>query len=222
MSKKVNKTYGDAPKLVSSLWESGFFRTEKTQKDVTEELAKDGNNFLPDTLRKVLIRATYLISKKKNGSIVYIQKKHAVNKDIEKAEDTLFDEALIKKFGKPFEIALSDLRHNFGKSGTCTAFLLRKILEKLIYITFAKHGMESKLDDKKAPGRLIGLEAMIDTAAREKVGGLPFITSHTANEIKGIKFLGDVSAHNPHTEVDMKTIIPQLPFIITAYKELLK
>ncbi len=44
----------------------------------------------------------------------------------------------------------------------------------------------------------------------------------TAKEIQGIKFLGDTSAHNPLTEVDMKTIIPQMPYIITAYKELAK
>jgi len=44
----------------------------------------------------------------------------------------------------------------------------------------------------------------------------------TAKEINGIKFLGDASAHNPLINVEMKTIIPQMPFIITAYEELSK
>jgi len=46
--------------------------------------------------------------------------------------------------------------------------------------------------------------------------------SKTANEIKGLKFLGDTAAHNPLVGVDMASIIPQMPFIITAYKELAK
>ena len=61
---------------------------------------------------------------------------------------------------------------------------------------------------------------MINIAAKEKIGGTPFLTSSTAKEIGGVKFLGDTSAHNPLVNVDMKTIIPQMPYIITAYKEL--
>jgi hypothetical protein len=44
----------------------------------------------------------------------------------------------------------------------------------------------------------------------------------TKREIEGIKFLGDTSAHNSLTNVEMRTIVPQMPFIITAYDELTK
>ena len=57
---------------------------------------------------------------------------------------------------------------------------------------------------------------------REKVGGVPFLMSRTGREIKRIKFLGDTAAHNPLTNVEMNTIIPQMPFIITAFEELAK
>jgi len=46
--------------------------------------------------------------------------------------------------------------------------------------------------------------------------------SRTGREIKRIKFLGDTAAHNPLTNVEMNTIIPQMPFIITAFEELAK
>ena len=150
----------------------------------------------------------------------YVQTKPAISKAVDKIENELFDDGLVKKFGKDFEVEMKDLQHNFGASGNCTAFLLRKILEKLIFITFARHGLQANLGDSGTPSKLIGLEAMINTAAREKVKGIPFLTSRTAQEIRGIKFLGDTSAHNPLTNVDIKTIIPQMPFIITAYKEL--
>ena len=148
----------------------------------------------------------------------------AINKDkgILKAENDLFSNTLMKKLKRDFGTEFEDLQHNFGKSGTCTAFLLRKILEKLIYITFSRNGVESKLEDKAKVGGLVGLETMINTASLEKIRGIPFLTPKTAKDIKGIKFLGDAAAHNPLVNVDMKTIIPQMPYIITAYEELAK
>lgn len=222
MQKKVKKTVDKAPEALRILWQEGFFKIWNNQDKVAIHLANRGNNFRPDTLRMALARADHLISRKQNGVLEYIQKKPAVSKEIDRIENELFEDGLIKKFGGDYKTEIDDLHHNFGKSGNCTAFLLRKILEKLIYKTFAKHALELKLEDKNVPGRIIGLEAMINTAAREKVNGIPFLTSQTAQEVRGIKFLGDASAHNPLTQVDMKTIIPQMPFIITAYKELLR
>lgn len=222
MQRKVKKTAEKAPDVLRTLWQEGFFTGWKNQEKIAAYLTERGSNFRPDTLRKALTRAQYLIPRKQGGVSEYIQTKPAVSKEVDKVEHELFDDGLTKKFGGDFETEIADLHHNFGKSGNCTAFLLRKILEKLIYITFGKHGLGSKLNDRNAPGKIVGLETMINTAAQEKVNGIPFLTSQTAKEIRGIKFLGDASAHNPLTQVDMKTIIPQMPFIITAYKELLR
>jgi hypothetical protein len=63
---------------------------------------------------------------------------------------------------------------------------------------------------------------MIEIASREKLNGIPMLIPKTAREIKGIKFLGDTAAHNPLVDVDVNTILPQMPFIITAYEELAK
>lgn len=139
---------------------------------------------------------------------------------VQKVQHELFSECLLKKLGSDFEIEFRDLLHNFGESGTCTAFLLRKILEKLIYLAFAKQGLATRLADKADPHRLVGLDAMINLSVSEKIAGVPFLTSKTAKEIQGLKFLGDSAAHNPLANVDMKTILPQMPYIITAFEEL--
>ena len=115
---------------------------------------------------------------------------------------------------------MEDLRLNYGRSGTCTAFLLRKILEKLIFISFAKNSLEDKLKDKN--GDLLGLKAMLEMATLRKVHGKPFLMPRTSREIQGIKFLGDASAHNPLVNIHMRTIVPVMPFIVTAYDELSK
>lgn len=143
-------------------------------------------------------------------------------KKVQEIEAELFSAQLVRRLRKDFDRELDELQDNFGKNGNCTAFLLRKILEKLIIIVFTKNGKDSLLEDKKRSGGWIGLKEMIETASREKLRGVPFLLPRTANEIKGIKFLGDTAAHNPLVSVDMSTILPQMPYIITAYEELAK
>ena len=135
-------------------------------------------------------------------------------------EECLFSEDLLNKLDKNFRCEIQELHDNFGKNGNCSAFLLRKILEKMIIIAVSKHGGEHLLKDHSRPGGWKGLKDMIDIASREKIAGIPILIPKTANEIKGLKFLGDTAAHNPLVGVDMASIVPQMPFIITAYKEL--
>ena len=156
----------------------------------------------------------FLTKRGKAGKYRYIQKHSASGSP--SGSDVLPDD-LIKRLGKDFDTDLADLRHNFGASGTCTAFLLRKILEKLIFLAFAKNGQESTLYKN---GRLVGLSSMLSLSTTTKAGGKPFLMQKTAEAIEGVKFLGDTAAHNPLVKVSMKTIQPVMPFIITAYSEL--
>jgi hypothetical protein len=142
------------------------------------------------------------------------------SKKIVELRAELFSPELKKKLEPYCKQEMDELEDVFGRHGNCTAFLLRKILEKLIIITFAKNGKEALLEDPARPGGFKGLEAMIEIAAREKHGGVPVLTGKTAKETKGTKFLGDTAAHNPKVSVAMETIVPQMPYIITAYEEL--
>ncbi len=227
---------GSKHELIRKLIVDGFFDSPRTTNNLigeihdvfgkkfkTTEVSVYMRKFMPDfihcfKLGNVKGNFWVIASMSKDQAIKSVSK----NERILAIEEDLFSEELIEKLSRDFSIELEDLRHNFGKSGNCTAFLLRKILEKLIYITFSKNGIGAKLEDKTKSGRLVGLETMINLASLEKMRGAPFLTSRTANEIKGIKFLGDVAAHNPLADVDMKTIVLQMPFIITAYKELIK
>lgn len=133
----------------------------------------------------------------------------------------LFSAKLKAKMKKNFSTEIEELEDNFAnRNGNSTAFLLRKILEKLLIIVFAKNNKETLLEDKARPGGWKGLQEMIDIASREKHGGIFYLTGKTATETKGMKFLGDVAAHNPKVSVSITTIAPQMPFIITAYEEL--
>ncbi|MCR4314051.1 MAG: hypothetical protein NUV84_02275 [Candidatus Uhrbacteria bacterium] len=220
MSKESNKN-DNAASCIQYLWEEGFFKDVCTMRDVSTRITeKWEHNFSAPDISKALHGAGFLTRSGKRGSFQYKQKTSPKSKKIESIEEQLFSHELITKLGDRFKTEIDDLHLNFGRSGICTAFLLRKILEKAIFLVFAKSGLSAKLEDGSGTGKLIGLEAMVDAAAREKIGGVSILIPKTADKIKGIKFLGDVSAHNPLTNVDMETILPQMPYIITAYKEL--
>lgn len=132
-----------------------------------------------------------------------------------------FPKELEKKLGREFEIDLKDLRLVWNRSGTCMAFLLRRIIEKGIYFAFARQGMVEKLKDPSNNSKQIGLKKMIDIAAIEKTQrGTPFLTSKTASHIKKSKFLGDVAAHNFLADVYPKQVQLGINFVITALEEL--
>lgn len=220
MSKGNNRTANSASGALEMLWQEGIFKTWYRLNQISQILGERGNHFSKPELALALRRASFLTRRGPRGSFEYIQRIPAINKEIDEIGDDLFSGELIKKLGDDFSEEISDLQWNFGKSGTCSAFLLRKILEKLIFLTFSKNGLGNKLQTSQ--GKFIGLEAMINLASSEKISGLPFLMPQTAEKIKAIKFLGDASAHNPLANVDMETINPQIPYIITAYKELSK
>lgn len=203
------------PSQLDSLWRQAFFQKDRTLADVAGKLAAAGSNPTSNNLNIALSRAKFLRRRGKSRSYRYIQKAPA--KAPPDPSDILPD-SLLKKLSKDFKTEVSDLRHNYGISGTCTAFLLRKILEKLIFLAFAANGQEHKLND--ANGTIVGLGAMLSLASSSKVAGRPFLLQKTANAIQGVKFLGDSAAHNPLADVSMQTIQPNMPYIITAYEEL--
>ena len=122
--------------------------------------------------------------------------------------------------GKDFHTEVRDFNLVFGRSGTCSAFMIRKILEKATFLALIKNGVdESKLKDN---GKYHGLETLLQLAGKVKVRGIPILNPKTLSKIQGVKFLGDVSAHNYLVNVEMDDITPQMPFIVIGLKEIAK
>lgn len=221
--------------LLGKLIEKGFFDAPVSSSDVlTAVREKFGKTWRPNYphvySEKFLQNDILQVIKTKDGYFFVVTtvsredalRKIGKSKKVADLEERLFSDALMGKLSAAFKIEIDELHDNFGKNGNSTAFLLRKILEKLLIIVMAKHGRQALLEKKGQSGRWVGLEEMIDIAMGEKIGGVPILMSRTGKEVKGIKFLGDTAAHNPLADVDMKTIIPQMPYIITAYEELAK
>jgi hypothetical protein len=190
-------------------WKTSYVQTYMRKfmaADIIQALKPPGHN----------VNYWVLASMNRDEAVRIVGKKGRVRK----IEEELLSEELTGRLTRDFSKELDELRENFGRNGNCTAFLLRKILEKLIIIVLGKNGKGTLLEDRARPGGWVGLKDMIEITAREKLNGVPFLVPKTASEIKGIKFLGDTAAHNPLVNVDTNTILPQMPYIITAYQEL--
>lgn len=203
------------PKELINLWKQDFFLHEKTIAEIKLKLSSVGVNPRDEALRMAVARSNFLIRIYLHGQ--YKIKQKYPFKRVSIAETPL-PERLINELGQDFKPEINDLKLNFGQSGTCTAFLLRKILEKLIFLTFAKNGQLSIIKDKQ--GHLVGLKDMLRLSTTTYVEGIPYLLPKVVEKIEGIKFLGDSAAHDPIANVDMETILPCMAFITTALEQL--
>jgi hypothetical protein len=212
----------------------GFFDKPVTTKEVAKRVSeKSGSRlksnhaqtYIKKFLSEDILHGVKPSGKRTHWVLTSVSRADALaligkDKKIQELQAELFSKELSKRLKKDFGREMDELHDNFGKHGNSTAFLLRKILEKLLIVAFGKNGKEHLLEDPQRPGGYKGLKDMIEVAAREKYRGIPFMTHKTAEATKGIKFLGDTAAHNPKVNVAMNTIVPQMPFIMTAYEEL--
>lgn len=130
---------------------------------------------------------------------------------------------VFKNLGKQFKVEVEGLNLVYGRHGDCTAFLLRKILEKSIYLAFAKNGMLHKLKHPKDPTKYIGLKEMINLASTEIAkDGTPFLLPKIAKELRGIKFLGDTAAHDFLYNIEIDEIEREINFMSVALGQISK
>jgi hypothetical protein len=226
---------GGAPDRIRGLLVSGALDVPLTSGELVRQIAENSGDRIKTlhvhTYMKRFMDAGLIRALKFNGSKINYYVIASVSREVAlrqigkgrrvlELEEELFSDDLVGRLGNSFSADLLELKINFGKCGTSTAFLLRKILEKLLVIVFRKLNKVVAIEDKHRPGGWKGLQQMIEVAAKEKEGGVSILLHRTAAEVGGIKFLGDVAAHNPFVDVDMRTITPQMPYIITAFEEL--
>jgi hypothetical protein len=218
--------------FIRRLLVDGFFDLPVLSSDLVAETSgrrfetRNVQTYMRKFMEAGLVRAVRPKSSKANyyviASVARDETLREIGKDrrVLEVEAQLFSAGLTRLLSPNFSTELAELQDNFGRHGNATAFLLRKILEKLLLVVFGKLGRTSAIEDKARPGGWRGLQEIVDIASREKVGGMPVLTGKTATELRGLKFLGDTAAHNPFVNVEMTTIVPQMPFLITALGEL--
>lgn len=215
-----------AIELIKMFYTEGFFSDWQSLKEVKSELEKRGFNFSDPLISMSLNNAARknILSKKKiSGINKYSQRQPPEIKIKEKETKELnnvLSEITQKRLGERFQQEIRELNVAFTYDcGTSGAFLLRKILEKMIVLVLNSNAQSSLLKD--GDGRERGLESLINVCSQNKINNHFILQHQTVQKLLGIKFLGDAAAHNPIANVDLETINPQLPYWVTAIKELM-
>lgn len=214
--------------LIKMLYSEGFFSNWKTMKEVKEKLTEKGFNFDDPLIGVSLINATKqgILSRRKNaGKIEYSQRQPPEIKIKEseiKELNSILSDLTAKRLGDRFQQDIKELNVAFTYDcGNSAAFILRKILEKIIFYVLSTNDKGELIKDK-TDGSFLGLEAMISICSREKIKGVPILMPKTAKELLGLKFLGDAAAHDYLADIEVKDINPQLSYWTIAIKELSK
>lgn len=144
---------------------------------------------------------------------------------ISKKRAPLFEKSLEEGLQPHVGPELLELTANYeAKNPYATAFLLRRILEKLLFLAFLNNGEIKKIRMKPndVNSRLKGLKEIIGIAKSTAANGVPILTDETAKGIQGAKYSGDMAAHGPTPFiVDMNSINSSMAFTRGAWSELL-
>jgi hypothetical protein len=190
----------------------------RTQPDVRDKIATNFKGHPTGSALSIALgRCDYLKKTGKRGSFRFIRKYESQAAPL---TDDAIPEEVVKALGKAFETDIRDLQLNNNQSANCTAFLLRKMLEKLIFKAFAKHGKLDLLMKDKKTKKLMGLDDMLGGAANTQVDGKPYLSASSEKKIRAAKFLGDTAAHNPNAYAHHEEIRDNMAYVITAFEEL--
>ena len=130
-------------------------------------------------------------------------------------------EEIKAELGDAFKREIEELEFVSLKCPNCTAFLLRKILEKLLFITVSKSDNQRYIENfKQKENRLPNLTELLNAAKSAKINNLHIITPKNVEKLDGSKFLGDVSAHDYLTSVGFEDIKHEISVWRISVKEL--
>jgi len=158
----------------------------------------------------------YSLTNHGEKELMNLNKNVTISRNIRKKA---FTDSTVRKLDQKFNEDIRELNICYvNECGTCAAFMLRKILEKAIFLKFAKNNILDELKDEN--GKFCGLNDMLKIATNKKIEGLPVLMNKTYEKLKSSKFLGDTAAHNFKVDVPIEMVKRELNYIEIALKEL--
>ena len=206
----------DVAESVDYLYQIGWFKTARTPKEITQKVEEEfeivSSNIIP-TLK--LKRFSGKI-KKINGK--WNQIRPPKEKGIKKTDN--FNE-IEKELGDTFKKEMNEFKIVNKTCSNCTAFLMRKIFEKLLFIILCKSDQQSKISTyRKTNQQLPNLTSLLNWSGQAEIKSKHIISPSNLSKIQGSKFLGDTSAHNYLTSVSFEDINNEISLWRITIKEL--
>ena len=200
--------------IIESFWESDYFEQYQKPKDIALKIWKDykidaGNIIM--TLKS----KRYLKKFPKGWKQIRPSKRKIIIQTDEMEE--------ISSILRPsLEREIFELKIAFIHQPDCTAFLLRKILEKLLFIILSKSNKKQKIVESKKKDKLPNLTELLNLAKSAEIENVHILSPKNIVKLNGSKFLGDVSAHDYLTNVSFEDIKQEISVWRISIKELAK
>lgn len=204
--------------VVDYLWRIGYFKEFRQRKDIVNKIYNDFGLYCTN-INSILKQKRF---KKKIKKFVggWREIMASSPKGIKKEEEAKFKE-IKEALGDAFKKELEELEIVFNECPNSTAFLMRKILEKLLFIVVSKSNNKKRIEYlKQEENRLPSLTELLSIAKNAEINKLHIITPKNIDKLGGSKFLGDTAAHNYLISVGFEDIKQEIAIWRISIKEL--
>jgi len=203
--------------VVDYLWQIGWFSNFRKPKEIETEIDENFGIYVSNIIPTLKLKRF----KKKIRNFPnkgWRQIKTSKDKGMKK-ENNLKE---IKEcLGSAFEKEVHELEFVSNNCPNCTSFLMRKILEKLLFIVVSKSNKKIKIDEiKNSENRLPKLSELLKIAKSSEINNKPIIQPKNLDKLQNSVFLGDVSAHDYLTSVSFEDIQNEITIWRISIKEL--
>lgn len=199
--------------IIDSLWQEGYFETYRRPVDVSRKIWAD-HKIYAGKISVTLMGKKYLGNNPQGWRQLYPPKKETITKTEEINE-------ISKLLGQKFKKEIEELKIALKYQPNCTAFLMRKILEKLLFIIICKSNKKPEIDSiRSRQDRLPNLTELLNISKTAEINNQHILTPKNIKKLGGSKFLGDTSAHDYLTSVSFEDIQNEISIWRISIKEL--
>jgi len=203
--------------VIEYLWKIGWFKEFRHTKEIKDKIYEESEIYVENIIPILkLKRFNKKIKKFPKG---WRQIRPPKEKNIVKKESNLKE--IKDLLGSIFEKEMNELEIVSHNCPNCTAFLMRKVLEKLLFITISKSNNKNKIEEiKQTRGLLPNLTELLRIAKSSEIDDKHILAPKNIDKLEGSKFLGDTAAHDYLTNVSFEDIKNEISVWRISIKQL--
>lgn len=203
--------------VVDYLWQIGWFKEYRKPKEIETKIEDDFEIYVENITPTLKL-------KKFNKKIKNFPKKgwKQIKGPSEKGlkKETDLDE-ITTLLGDSFKKEMDELVLVSKSCPNSTAFLMRKIFEKLLFIIISKSNNKIKIKKiREDRSRLPNLTELLRLSKSSEINNKHILAPKNVSKIEGSKFLGDTSAHDYLTSVSFEDIANEITIWRISIKQL--
>lgn len=202
---------------VDYLWQIEWFSDYRKPKEIEDKIYEDFGIYVVNitpTLKLKRFNRRIKNFPKKGWKQIRAPKEKGVKKESNFKE-------IKEGLGSAFEKEMDELEIVSSSCSNSTAFLMRKILEKLLFIIISKSNKKLEIDSiKNTEDRLPNLTELLNISKTAEINNQHILSPTNIRKLGGSKFLGDISAHDYLTSVSFEDIQNEISIWRISIKEL--